>query len=203
MSKRLWVTIPNEWRHSMNGSSFVWWFHVKTNPLQKTIFFCISFNGILRPVQQPGTCPNMTLAVERDVKSQLWPLMVFRGLRWQSGNTLTSHIWDWGSVPDLTLSGKVGSCLPLVGSLQYITLTNCMYWFTLPIKLPVVIWPVQCWKWYKTLNKINKFNGLQSWGLTSPPTARVILGQVLSIATCGTRTHRGDSLWLDAKLANH
>ena len=34
----------------------------------------------------------------------------------------------------------------------------------------------------------------QSWGLTSCSTARVILGQVLSIATCGTRTHRGDSL---------
>ena len=34
----------------------------------------------------------------------------------------------------------------------------------------------------------------QSWGLTSRSTARVILGQVLSIATCGTRTHRGDSL---------
>ena len=30
--------------------------------------------------------------------------------------------------------------------------------------------------------------------LTSRSTARVILGQVLSIATCGTRTHRGDSL---------
>ena len=33
-------------------------------------------------------------------------------------------------------------------------------------------------------------------------TARVILGQVLSSATCGTRTHRGDSLWLDTQLAN-
>ena len=43
----------------------------------------------------------------------------------------------------------------------------------------------------------------QSWGFTSRSTARVILGQVLRIATCGTRTHRGDSLWLDAKLANH
>ena len=32
------------------------------------------------------------------------------------------------------------------------------------------------------------------WGFTSRLTARVILGQVLSIATCGTRTHRGDSL---------
>ena len=37
-------------------------------------------------------------------------------------------------------------------------------------------------------------NQSQSWGLTSRSTARVILGQVLSIATCGTRTHRGDSL---------
>ena len=33
-----------------------------------------------------------------------------------------------------------------------------------------------------------------SWGFTSRSTARVILGQVLRIATCGTRTHRGDSL---------
>ena len=34
----------------------------------------------------------------------------------------------------------------------------------------------------------------QSWGFTSRSTARVILGQVLRNATCGTRTHRGDSL---------
>ena len=32
----------------------------------------------------------------------------------------------------------------------------------------------------------------QSWGFMSRSTARVILGQVLRIATCGTRTHRGD-----------
>ena len=35
--------------------------------------------------------------------------------------------------------GKAGSCLPLVGSLQYRTLTNCMYWFPLPFQLPVVM----------------------------------------------------------------
>ena len=35
---------------------------------------------------------------------------------------------------------------------------------------------------------------VQSWGFTSRSTARVILGQVLRIATCRTRTHRGDSL---------
>ena len=34
----------------------------------------------------------------------------------------------------------------------------------------------------------------QSWGFTSRSTARVILGQVLRIATCGTRTHRGLTL---------
>ena len=38
-----------------------------------------------------------------------------------------------------TLCGKVGSFLAIVGSLQYRTLTNCMYWFPLPIKLPVYI----------------------------------------------------------------
>ena len=46
-----------------------------------------------------------------------------------------------------------------------------------------------------TEEKLHKNEGQsQSWGLTSRSTARVILGQVLSIATCGTRTHRGDSL---------
>ena len=34
---------------------------------------------------------------------------------------------------------KAGSCLPLVGSLQYTTLANSMYWFPLPFQLPVVI----------------------------------------------------------------
>ena len=34
----------------------------------------------------------------------------------------------------------------MAGTLQYRTLTNCMYRFPLAIKLPVVIWPVQCWK---------------------------------------------------------
>ena len=37
------------------------------------------------------------------------------------------------------LSGKAGSCLSLVGSLQYRTLMNCMYWFPLPFQLPVMI----------------------------------------------------------------
>ena len=39
--------------------------------------------------------------------------------------------------------GKVGSCLLMVGSLQYRILTNCMYWFPLPIKLHVVL-QIQC-----------------------------------------------------------
>ena len=41
-------------------------------------------------------------------------------------------------------TGQVGSCFPMVGSLPYRTLTNCMYWFPLPIKLPVVTWHIQC-----------------------------------------------------------
>ena len=44
-----------------------------------------------------------------------------------------------GSVPSTASSGKAGSCLLLVGSLQYRTLTNCLYWFPLPLQLPVVI----------------------------------------------------------------
>ena len=42
---------------------------------------------------------------------------------------------------------------PLVGSLQYTILANYMYWFPLPFQLPVVIWPVRCWKRRKTPNK--------------------------------------------------
>ena len=46
------------------------------------------------------------------------------------------------------------------------------------------------WVHYTTVNKIQlKMYKIQIWGFTSRSTARVILGQVLSIATCGTRTH--------------
>ena len=69
--------------------------------------------------------------------------------------TLASHLCGRGSIPVMAVSGKAGSCLPLVGSLQYRTLANYMYWFPLPFQLPVVIWPVQCWKRRKTPNKIN------------------------------------------------
>ena len=63
----------------------------------------------------------------------------FEGPRWQSGNTLASHLCGRGSIPVMAVSGKAGSCLPLVGSLQYTTLANYMYWFPLPFQLPVVI----------------------------------------------------------------
>ena len=50
--------------------------------------------------------------------------------------------------------------------------------------------------WYKGVLGVLGFLWVkgQSWGFTSRSTARVILGQVLRIATCGTRTHRGDCL---------
>ena len=80
-------------------------------------------------------------------------LCVCEGPRWQSGNTLASHLWGRGSIPVMALSGEAGSCLALVGSLQYTTLANSMYWFPLPFQLPVMIWPVQCWKQRKTPNK--------------------------------------------------
>ena len=64
-----------------------------------------------------------------------------------------------GSVLVTASCGKAGSCLPLVGSLQYRTLTNCMYWFPLPFQLPVVIWPVQCWKRRKNPKQINEWKG--------------------------------------------
>ena len=62
-----------------------------------------------------------------------------RGPRWQSGNTLASHLCGRGSNSVMAVSGKAGSCLLLVGSLQYTTLANSMYWFPLPFQLPVVI----------------------------------------------------------------
>ena len=43
---------------------------------------------------------------------------VNRGPRWQSGNTLASHLCGRGSIPDMAPSGKAGSCLLLVCSLQ-------------------------------------------------------------------------------------
>ena len=49
------------------------------------------------------------------------------------------HLIENSSIPSMASSGKAGSCLPLVGNLQYTTLTNCMYWFPLPFQLPVVI----------------------------------------------------------------
>ena len=54
------------------------------------------------------------------------------------------------------------------------------------------IQPGPYWDWSSELPLVG-LEG-QSWGFTSRSTARVILGQVLRIATCGTRTHRGDSL---------
>ena len=52
--------------------------------------------------------------------------------RWQSGNTLASHLCGRGSIPVMAISGKAGSCLPLVGSLQYRTLANYMVSSALP-----------------------------------------------------------------------
>ena len=92
----------------------------------------------------------------------LVPALGLWGPRWQSGNTLAFHLCGRGSIPVMAVSGKAGSCLPLVGSLQYRTLANYMYWFPLPFQLPVVKWPVQCWKRRKTPIKQN---ALGLWSL--------------------------------------
>ena len=60
------------------------------------------------------------------------------GPQWPSGNTLASQLWvQWFKTR--TLCRKDGSFLPKVSSLQYRTLTNWMYWFPLPIELPITI----------------------------------------------------------------
>ena len=101
-------------------------------------------NSMSLPVTGICTLPNT------------YQLHLLAKIRWQSGNTLASHLCGRGSIPVMAVSGKAGSCLPLVGSLQYTTLANYMYWFPLPFQLPVVIWPVQCWKRRKTPNKQKK-----------------------------------------------
>ena len=54
--------------------------------------------------------------------------------------TVCQTVWSYLCFLMLpSLCGKVGSSLPMVGSLQYRTLTNCLYWFHLPIKLPIII----------------------------------------------------------------
>ena len=42
-----------------------------------------------------------------------------------------------------TYVGKLVVVLPMVSSLQYRTLTSCMYWFPLAIKLPVNLYSVE------------------------------------------------------------
>ena len=71
--------------------------------------------------------------------SFILPQHTLWGPWWQSGNTLASHLCGRGSIPVMAVSGKAGSCLPLVGSLQYRTLANYIYWFPLPFQLPVMI----------------------------------------------------------------
>ena len=47
-------------------------------------------------------------------------------------DTLSSHLWGMWFKP-WTLCNRVDSCLLMVSSLLYRTLTNCVYWFPLPI----------------------------------------------------------------------
>ena len=61
----------------------------------------------------------------------------YRRSRWCSGYPLASHLSGWRFKP-WTLCGKVGSCLLMVGSLQYRNLSYCMYRFPLPTKLPIM-----------------------------------------------------------------
>ena len=83
------------------------------------------------------------------------------------GLTLIVWITMYLPVPQ-NLCGKGGSCLPMVGSLQYSTLTNCMQWFPLPIKLTIVKWPVQFWKRHKP--QINKCTWPRSQAVSNSST---------------------------------
>ena len=82
---------------------------------------------------------QMPYEVKGNHMQTIMSFTALEGPQWQSGNTLASHLCGRGSIPVMAVSGKAGSCLPLVGSLQYTTLANSMYWFPLPFQLPVVI----------------------------------------------------------------
>ena len=64
---------------------------------------------------------------------------------------LASHLWDQSLNSGLTSSGKDGSCLLLVSSLHYRTLTNCMYWFCLPFQLPITTLQIRNYMWCEAL----------------------------------------------------
>ena len=96
----------------------------------EALFLAKSITVLVEPVQSSDVVVNDRPFV---------PPLQQQGPRWQSGNTLASHLCGRGSIPVMAVSGKAGSCLPLVGSLQYRTLANYMYWFPLPFQLPVVI----------------------------------------------------------------
>ena len=55
------------------------------------------------------------------------------------GGVVVTHSPLRAGIQTLNLMCERCSFLPMFGSLQYRTLTNCMYRFPLPIKLPVVI----------------------------------------------------------------
>ena len=119
-----------------------------TNPIEGALYvirtMTIHMRAISRPYVQSAShnvgfnTPEVVYDnYSKDIRS--YEYYGYKGPRWQSGNTLAFHLCGRGSIPVMAVSGKAGSCLPLVGSLQYRTLANYMYWFPLPFQLPVVI----------------------------------------------------------------
>ena len=49
---------------------------------------------------------------------------MYRGPRWQSGNTLASHLCGRDSIPVMAVSGKAGSCLLLLAVGRQFTVQN-------------------------------------------------------------------------------
>ena len=69
-------------------------------------------------VTENQTCGPCTLQIDvgDDYFSTVDANAEHMGPWWQSGNTLASHLCGRGSIPFMAVSGKPGSCLPLVGS---------------------------------------------------------------------------------------
>ena len=77
--------------------------------------------GILEGLKDEGVIKLDRITVFRDGNRKQTGTLI---LTFQS-QTLSKYI----RVGYYRVAGKAGSCLPLVGSLQYRSLMNCMYWF--------------------------------------------------------------------------
>ena len=114
------------------------WKHISTCP-NLNIFINIMANNLT-------IWSNLEIAVQTYAKLLMWSgkKWNYTGHRCAVVTHLPSTSEVGGSNPKLYVGKLVVSYL---WSAVYSTLINCMYWFPLSTKPPVVIWPTQCYNW--------------------------------------------------------